>query len=70
MKFTIANQTEMKLLVTTYSKYKLSYKEIYEEFDKIHTSYKECRKVNFRASEINGKYGKCWSLQFNLLLKW
>ena len=69
MKFDIREQSEYKLLVTTYSQDKLKYKDVYAEFDKQYKEYKINRKVNFRHIEIKAKYGKCISNQFNILLK-
>ena len=69
MRFDIREQSEYKLLVTTYSQDKLNYKDVYTEFDKQYKEYKNNRKVNFRQTEIKAKYGKCISNQFNILLK-
>ena len=69
MKFDIREQSETKLLITTYSQDKLNYKDVYAEFDKQYKEYKANRKVNFRQTEIKAKYGKCISNQFNILLK-
>ena len=69
MRFDIREQTQYKLLITTYSQEKLNYKDVYTEFDKQYKEYKNNRKVNFRCTEIKAKYGKCISNQFNILLK-
>lgn len=56
MRFDIREQSEYKLLVTTYSQDKLNYKDVYAEFDKQYKEYKINRKVNLRNSSCFNLY--------------
>lgn len=68
MKFYI-QELPKKLKVKVYLKYNYeTYSNIYKEFDKKYPDRKCCKKINFRQGEINGKYGKSYLYEFDILL--
>jgi len=54
--------------VTVYTKNKVSFKEIIQEFRKKHKIYSKRRIVDIRQELFNSKYGKCYSTQFDVLM--